>query len=176
MNRTTSLLALSVASLLATESGAEPPRAITIAEAIPFDADVASEIGLLAAPGGNSTRIKTECTLSTNLSAYIARGAHDKGIQVTRVADLAEARGVVLKLSIEGVMGYMGAQRSGKSLTLRGELLDGDTVLGSFVAREETQELIRNDCKGFDATAVSAALDIAKWLLAPKMKSRLGEA
>jgi hypothetical protein len=176
MNRTTSLLAVAVTAFLTTASAAEPPKAISIAESIPFDADVAGDIGILAAPGGNATRIKNECNLSQGLSGYIARGAHDKGIQVTRVANLDEAEGVVLHITIEGVMGYMGAQRTPKSLTLRGELRQGDTVLGSFVAREETQELIRNDCKGFDATAVSAALDIAKWLLAPTMKARLGEA
>ena len=176
MNRTTSLFSIVFAAFATVSFAAEPPKAITIAEAIPFDIDVAGDIGVLAAPGGNATRIKNECNLSSSLSDYIVRGAHGKGIQVTRVANLEEAKGVVLHVTIEGVMGYLGAQRTPKALTLRGELRDGDTVLGSFVAREETHELFRNDCKGFDATAISAALEIAKWLQAPRMKARLGEA
>jgi hypothetical protein len=176
MNRTTSLFSFALGLLATISSAAEPPKAISIAQAIPFDADVAGDVGVLAAPGGNAARIKTECNLSSGLAGYIAQGARSKGIQVTVVANPAEAKGVVLHVSIEGVIGYLGAQRTPKTLTLRGELRDGDTVLGSFVAREETQELFRNDCKGFDATAISAAIDIAAWLQAPKMKARLGEA
>jgi hypothetical protein len=176
MQRAPSFLGLAIAAFATIASAAEPPRAITIATAIPFDADAAGDVGVLAAPGGNATRIKNECDLSTGLANYIARAARDKGFQVTRAADLAGASGVVLHVHNEGVMGYLGAQRTPKTLTVRGELRDGNTLLGSFVAREETQELFRNDCKGFDATSISAALDIARWLLAPTMKARLGAA
>lgn len=176
MSRTPSLVAIFLAAFTTIVCAAEAPKAVTIAEAIPFDADAAGDIGVLAAPGGNATRIKNECNLSSSLAHYIVRAAHDKKIQVTLAANLDESRGVLLRVSIEGVMGYLGAQRTPKVLTVRGELRDGDTVLGSFVSREETKELFRNDCKGFDATAISTALDIAKWLQAPKLKARLGAA
>lgn len=176
MKLSTALTSLAAALFATLTSAAEPLKIITIATEIPFDQDVAGDIGVLAAPGGNAARIRSECNLSTGLANYIARAARDKGIQVKRSTDLAQADGVVLQVRIEGVMGYLGAQRTPKTLTVRGELREGDTLLGSFVAREETQELFRNDCKGFDATSISAALDIAKWLLSPTMKARLGEA
>jgi hypothetical protein len=176
MSRIVSLVSLLFAAVASVATAAEPPKSITVAEAIPFDADVAGDIGFMAAPGGNAARIKSECNVSRGLAGYIVRAAHAKGIQVTLVADPEKTSGVVLHVTIEGVMGYMGIQRGPKALTLRGELRDGATVLGSFVAREETKELIRNDCKGFDATAISGALDIAKWLTAPTMQARLGAA
>src|SRR5262245_31400473 len=130
MKRTICLYAF--AALTTVASAVEPPKSITIAEAIPYDVDVAGDIGMYAAPGGNAAKIQGECTLSKDLSGYIVRGARPKGIQVTRVANLAEAKGVVLHVTIEGVMGYLGLN-SPKALTLRGELRDGDTVLGTFV-------------------------------------------
>jgi len=176
MKTCTPLLGLVIAALGTAASAAEPPKAISVAEAIPFDANVAGDIGFMAAPGGNATQIKNECNLSSSLAHYIARAGHDKKILVTLVPNPDEASGVVLHLTIEGVMGYMGIQRTPKVLTVRGELRDGDTLIGSFVSREETKELFRNDCKGFDATAISTALDVAKWLQAPNPKSRLGAA
>src|SRR2546423_9427580 len=130
---------------------AEAPKTFTMSAEIPFDPDVAGDLGMLAAPNGNAEVIKAQCNLSKSLGGYMAHAARDKKFQVTSVANTEGASGPVLRVSIEGVMGYMGVARGPKVLTVRGELRDGEIVIGSFVAREETHEFFRDDCKGFNA-------------------------
>ena len=82
----------------------------------------------------------------------------------------------MLKIIIEGVLGFSGAWKGPKSLILRGELRDGETVLGSFFVREQVMKLFNNSCEEFGAAGQKAAVDIGKWLEAPRMRARLGSA
>jgi len=75
------------------------------------------------------------------------------------------------------VMGMRGGAWTGvKSLTLRGELRDGATLLGSFVARAERSSMTKGTCATLVDAGEELAAPIAKWLLKPVLKARLGEA
>jgi hypothetical protein len=174
------LAAPSFAVLLATladiAAGAEPPSAITMSESIPFEEDVAAEVGLLAAPGGNAVRFETQCDLQTQLAQAIALEVRDEGVEVMLVENLDGATGPLLHVAIEGMLGFTGAWKGPKSLILRGRLTDGDTLIGSFVARATEKGIFKNSCEQFEAAGKKAARDIAEWVKAPKRGARIGRA
>jgi hypothetical protein len=168
------LIALFAAPL----AGAAPPASITMGEELPFAPDVAGEVGLLTTPGGNADNIQQRCNLPQTFSKSISSELRRKGLEVTLVPNPAEATGPVLKIIIEGVLGFSGAWKGPKTLVLRGELRDGETVVGSFVVREANGmgSLFKNSCEEFAALGDKAAVDIGKWAKAPKVRARLGSA
>jgi len=163
--------------LAALPAGAAPPASITMAEAVPFASDVAGEVGLLA-PGGTTNNIEQRCNLPQTFSQAIAAQLRKKGIEVAITAKPEAATGPVLNVIIEGVLGYSGAWKGPKTLVLRGELRDGETLLGSFVVRKEYSfgGIFKNSCEEFAALGEKAAVDIGKWAQAPKVRARLGSA
>lgn len=170
-------LSFIVASLaFAGAAAAAAPAAITMSESIPIAPDAAGEVGLMATPGGSVNQYKTKCDVPTSLAQAIAAEARRKRIEVVLVADIATATGPVLHVVIEGMQGFSGAWKGPKTLTLRGELRDGETSLGSFVARTKGGGLFQGSCEDFSEAVERAARDIAKWLKAPKPRARLGSA
>lgn len=166
-----------LALLSSTVGAADPPQpVITLAGSIPFAPDAAGDVGISASRGGNAQHFETQCDLQRSLAREIAAQAQRKGVNVVLSPDAADATGPVLHVTIEGVMGMTGMWKGPKSLTLRGELRDGDQVLGSFVARSQETGLFKNSCEEFIAAGAKAARDIAKWLRKPTLKARLGEA
>jgi hypothetical protein len=155
---------------------ADPPASITMADAIPFAPDVAGEVGLLAPRGGNADNIQEQCDLPQTFAKSLSTALRAKGIEVTLAAKPEEATGPKLNVIIEGVLGFSGAWKGPKTLVLRGELRDGEALLGSFVVREAGGGLFKNTCEEFAALGAKAALDIAKWSQAPKVRARLGTA
>jgi len=147
-----------------------------MADAIPFAPDVAGEVGIMSHLGSNASAIKDRCDLPTDLANAIAQKAKSRGFTVTQSAGADQAEGPVLHVIIEAVLGLTGVWRGPKTLVLRGELRDGGTVLGSFVARERAVGLFQNSCEDFSEAGREAAADIAKWLKNPKVHARLGEA
>lgn len=165
------------AMLAAGVTSAAPPTSITMADAIPFAPDVAGEVGLLA-PGGTADNIQQRCGLPQSFAQSISTALRAKGIEVTLAAKPDEATGPRLNIIIEGVLGFAGAWKGPKTLVLRGDLRDGETLLGSFVVRESNGmgALFKNTCEEFAALGEKAAIDIAKWSRAPKVRARLGTA
>src|SRR5262245_59285759 len=106
---------------------ADPPRTITMGEAVPFAPDVAGEVGLLATPGGTADNIQQRCNLPQDFARSISTRLRAQGVDVTLVEKPEEATGPVLKIIIEGVLGFTGAWKGPKTLVLRGELRDGET-------------------------------------------------
>jgi hypothetical protein len=155
---------------------ADPPASITMADAIPFAPDVAGEVGLLAARGGTADNIQQRCNLPQTFAQSISAALRAKGIGVTLAANPQDGTGPRLNIIIEGVLGFSGAWKGPKTLVLRGELRDGETLLGSFVVREAGGGLFKNTCEEFAALGEKAAIDIAKWSMAPKVRARLGSA
>jgi hypothetical protein len=155
---------------------ADSPTSITMADAIPFAPDVAGEVGLLATPGGTADNIQQRCNLPQTFAQSISAALRAKGIEVTLAAKPEEATGPKLNIIIEGVLGFSGAWKGPKTLVLRGDLRDGETLLGSFVVREAGGGLFKNTCEEFAALGEKAAIDIAKWSQAPKVRARLGTA
>ena len=167
-------LALGLLSLAGGVTAAAPAR-ITMAEELPVDRDVAGQVGLMA-PRGTIRQITAQCDLPHDIARLIAEELRRKRFTVEQVANPDEAQGPVLHIVIEGMQGFTGAFKGPKILTLRGELRDGATLLGSFVARERVGKLFSNSCEEFIATGEKAARDIAKWMKSPKPKARLGKA
>ncbi len=165
-----------VASVVPVVAVAAAPTAITMSEAVPIAADAAGDVGLMATPGGNVSQYKAKCDVQTSLAKAIAVEARRKKVDVTLVPDIATATGPVLSIVIEGMLGFSGPWKGPKTLTLRGELRDGETSLGSFVARTKGAGLFQGSCEDFTEAAERAAREIAKWLKAPKPRARLGEA
>ena len=161
----------------AVSAHAAPPVAITMGEMVPFAPDVAGEVGLLA-PGGTADNIQQRCSLPQTFAQSIADELRHRGIDVTTTAKPEEADGPVLHVIIEGVLGFSGAWKGPKTLVLRGELRQGETILGSFVVREANGmgALFKNSCEEFVTLGRKAAADIGKWARAPKVRARLGSA
>ncbi len=167
-----------IACLAAPLADAAPPTSITMGEEIPFAPDVAGEVGLLATPGGTADNIQQRCDLPRTFAQTIAAQLRAKGIEVTLAAKPEGASGPVLNIIIEGVLGFSGPWKGPKTLVLRGELRDGEVVLGSFVVRESNGmgALFKNTCEEFASLGEKAAADIAKWSKAPRIRARLGSA
>ena len=172
--------ALTTMAVLACAAGvrAAPPAAITMGETIPFAPDVAGEVGLLATPGGTADNIQQRCSLPQNFAQAIADELRHRGVAVTTTPRPEEADGPVLHVIIEGVLGFSGPWKGPKTLILRGELRQGETILGSFVVREANGmgALFKNSCEEFVTLGQKAATDIGKWARAPKVHARLGSA
>ena len=157
---------------------AAPPAAITMGDTVPFAPDVAGEVGLLATPGGTADNIQQRCNLPQTFAQAIADDLRHRGIDVTTSPKPDEADGPVLHVIIEGVLGFSGPWKGPKTLVLRGELRQGETILGSFVVRESNGmgSLFKNTCEEFVSLGQKAATDIGKWARAPKVRARLGSA
>jgi hypothetical protein len=151
--------------------------AISISDAIPFLDSASSELGVASPKTFMRRQIEDTCGLGRALSEAVVSSARRKKILVVPTADITEAQGKVLVIAIEGARGQIGGAMSGtKSLTVRGELREGDAVLGSFVARRQQTALAAGTCKSLIKCARQISKDIAKWLKNPVPKARLGSA
>lgn len=150
---------------------------LSMLERIPFAASAAGEISLASPTGGALRQIAAECDLERTLAESIVAAAGRQNIQIVLVPRIDAAQGRVLAIEIEGAVGQLGGAMTGtKSLTLRGELRDGSTVIGSFVAREQKTSLASGTCKALTDCGRRIAGAIAKWLRNPTLKARLGSA
>ena len=166
------LLAIATASV-----AAGPDEAIAIREVIPFAGDLTDTTGSGLSDASTEGSVKAKCDLGRTLSERIVSGAGSKGVRLVRTAQIEQAEGKVLHVEIDGVQGRLGGAMTGtKVMVVRGELRDGDTVIGSFIARRQQTALASGTCKAFTNCVKTIAKDIAKWLKNPVMKARLGTA
>lgn len=150
---------------------------ITMGEVVPFAEDSSGAMDIFSPAGGAKRRVESECDLGRALSESIASEAKSKRIQIVRIPEVEAAAGKVLLMKIEGAAGQLGGPWTGtKSVTVRGELREGDTLVGSFVAREETTPFFAGTCRAFTHCVERIATDIVKWLRRPTVKARLGSA
>jgi hypothetical protein len=164
-------LAITLGATAGTATAA-PPKAFTMADAIPFAPDVAGEVGIMSKLGNNASAIRDRCNLPVDIANAIAEKARGKGFTVTQSEISAQAEGPVLNVIIEAVLGLTGMWKGAKTLVLRGELREGDTV----IVRERAVGIFQNSCEDFVEAGREAAADIAKWLRKPTLRARLGEA
>ncbi len=158
-------------------AGGESPALITMGEAVPFASNASGEIGLMSPKAGALRRIETHCDLERGLAVAIAQEARKLGVAIAVVPRIEDATGRVLSIRIEGAVGQLGGAMSGtKSLTLRGELREGEVVIASFVAREQRTALTAGTCASLTQCGDKLARHIAKWLKKPVMRARLGSA
>jgi hypothetical protein len=175
VNVSRGLLGFAFAAFLAAPVDAEdkkpltPP--VTLTTQVPFAKDAAGDIGMFTPRGGTKSRVEDECGLQVFIPETLAAVAAKKKLSIVLSPHPEEAQGRVLGLIIEGVLGGGGAM----SLTLRGELKDGDVLVGSFVSRHRGGSFGGN-CEALRKTVKDAAQDIVKWLKEPSLRARLGEA
>jgi len=135
-----------------------------------------------------STNVRLDCALENKVAKYVAREASDVYDQVQTSPQVTDKTpGTVLTLQITNVSGDYGtgwtgagSAGGGKSLTVQGSLFVNGREHGSFIARRRTGVSgfapYRRTCDMLDKDAKVIAADIAKWLRAPAMSSRLGDA
>lgn len=137
-------------------SGAAQAQPVTVAKSVPYAAD------------SNATQaVRTECTLPADLPEAIKDAAGDK----VTLSDAPGARH--LKLEIGHVLG-VGGPFTPKSMSVAGQLMEGDKVVGTFHARRQTTG--GATCMALKKCASTLGKDIAAWLEAPAMDSKLGNA
>jgi hypothetical protein len=121
--------------------------------------------------------VRTECSLDTTVPRWIAAAAQGR---VATVDSLPQEGGNVLNIQITDAAesGNAFAGRH-KSLTIRGELRDGDKVVGTFRARRSTNGGMwggyKGNCSFFHRCAKTLGQDVARWLNNPTMNAVLGD-
>lgn len=145
----------------ATASAAQPSTVV----AVPSAVDYADGVG---------TETVRACDWNTRMGEYIAN--HAKGGVVIRDDASAPAQGRSLRMQVTHAHSTAGGRFSGpKWATIHGELLDGATVIGSFDANRTTTRGI-TACRALERVGEEMGKDIAKWLRAPSMNAKLGNA
>jgi hypothetical protein len=175
MNAARRIVSLALAAFLAAPLIAEDRKPlslpVTLTTQVPFAKDAAGDIGMFTPRGGTKSRVEDECGLQVFIPETLVAAATKKKLSIVLSPHPEEAQGRVLGLIIEGVLGGGGAM----SLTLRGELKEGDLLVGSFVSRHRGGSFGGN-CEALRKTVKDAAQDIVKWLKEPTLRARLGEA
>lgn len=142
-------------------------------------APAAQQPALVAVPSavgyadGVGTETVRACDWNTRMGDYIA--SHAKGGVVIRDA-AAQAQGRSLRMQVTHVHATAGGRFSGpKWATIRGELLDGTTVIGTFEANRTTTRGM-TACRALERIGDKIGEDIAQWLRSPSMNAKLGNA
>ncbi|HUP90755.1 MAG TPA: hypothetical protein VM074_00795 [Solimonas sp.] len=150
------VLNLAAGLALATAALAAQAAAVKLAPTAPF------------APDSNATdAVRAECQLTTQVPEAVKEAAGDS-------VELGEGGGGrVLKLRIGHVLG-VGGPFLPKSVSIEGELVEGGKTVGSFHARRQTTG--GATCAALAKCARTLGKDIAEWLAAPAMDSKLGNA
>ncbi len=152
-----------VAALLLTSSLAQAQGAIIIPRTVPY------------AEGIGSDAVRNKCDWNTQLSTFIVDFA--KSGVVVSDAGGAPATGKMLSMTIVGVHSVGGGGFTGpKWATVRGELREGGTLVGSFVANRTTTKGGLTACSALIRVGKAIGKDIAVWLRAPSLDATLGNA
>lgn len=121
--------------------------------------------------------VLAECELERKLAKSLAseaKGPYRKVAMKPVVS--AETPGHALDIKITAVLGTGGGKYTGpKSVTTQGTLYADGKILGTFVARRHTTRG-RHTCRMLQRDAEEIAEDVGKWLKAPVMDARLGDA
>lgn len=124
------------------------------------------------AEGAANDAVRNECHWNAKLSENIAHAA--KGGVLVVDKDVSQAGGKVLSMKIIEVHAIGGGSMTGqKWAKVRGELREGDTVLGSFVAERRSIFGAWTACGVLDRIGGELGEDIAEWLANPTMDAKL---
>jgi hypothetical protein len=127
-------------------------------------------------------KVKAECSLDTQLPAYIKTFAADTDIPVN-LKDGAvnkNAKGRVLNVEFSNVVGAGGGAWSGaKYVAVKGELFENGKKIGSFNGRRTSGGgffgAYKGTCKILDRCVKALGKDIALWMIDPTMDAMIGE-
>ena len=162
-----SIARLSILSVFIFIAPAAIAETLTISSVLPF-----------AEGSGASPAVMNECQLETKLPGFI-KSYGKKNVTVT-TDPLEEAEGKVLFIEFTHILGTGGGGWSGpKTVSVRGELRDGEEVTGSFTAtRYSTGGAFggfKGTCSILGRCVKTLGRDIANWIKNPTMDAHLGD-
>lgn len=146
---------------------------VIIANAVPY-----------AANSGATPAVKSECIIDQQLPEFVESYASGYDIAVVRDSKKAKQKrssGKVLELKFSQVHGLGGGAWSGaKSVTVSGTLTQNGKKIGSFVGTRHSGGGAfggyKGTCSILGRCVKTLGDDIARWLQAPSMNARLGDA
>jgi hypothetical protein len=124
--------------------------------------------------------VRNECKLETELASWIKTYADELHVPVTvAISGSAKPTGRVLKVKISNVLGSGGGAYSGaKSVQVKGELREGDKVIGTFIGSRASGGGMfagfKGTCSIMGRDVKVLGKDIVLWLKNPTMDARLG--
>jgi hypothetical protein len=164
--------------------GASNPTKKTVSAAAMKDPVVIVEAVPYSANSGANLAVKRECIIDRQLPEFIESYASGYDIAVVRDNKKAmkkSASGKVLELEFSQVYGQGGGAWSGaKSVTVTGKLKQHGKTVGSFVGTRVSGggafAAYKGTCSILGRCVKTLGDDIARWLQAPTMNARLGDA
>lgn len=153
------MIRMLVFALLGISSAAAATEPVSVPRVTPY------------ADGVGNEAVRKECDWNTKLSANIAQSA-GSGVTVTDL-DVSQLSGRVLTMKITLVHSIGGGGFTGpKWAAVHGELRDGDKLVGSFDAHQQTSVSF-TACGALNRVGRALGDDIADWLKAPTLDARL---
>ena len=142
---------------------------------------VAQSIGY-AKDSGASSKVKSECRITTQLPDFVESFASKKGIEVVQKGGSlgTNTKGKVLVMEFSNIYGAAGGAWSGaKAVTVSGELFENGKKIGSFEGRRSSSGggwgAYKGTCSILGRCVKTLGKDIAGWLARPSMNAKLGE-
>jgi len=126
--------------------------------------------------------IREECGLGSKLSKAIVKRGAKKGVSLVRVGNLDDPldRGRTLELRITDAIQTSGGFFPAHSITIDGVLKSEGRIVGTMegtsLAQASFIPFIRGDCAILEEAIRLLAKDVIRWLDAPRLDARLGEA
>jgi hypothetical protein len=131
---------------------------------------------------GATQAVRRECVIDSQLPEFIESYASNYDIAVVRDGLKAQSnKGKVLELEFSQVYGFGGGAWSGaKSVTVKGTLKENGKTIGSFIGTRYSGGgffgSFKGTCSILGRCVKALGDDIARWLQAPTMNARLGDA
>lgn len=149
-------------------AAAADPTAIALKAEIPFTDPSVIEKAIL-----------TDCQLPETQAKFLLEAAQEFNVPLAPASAETPA-GRRLEVEIVNAIAAGNAWIGhNKQVTLKGRLLEGDTVIGNFSAVRSSGggafAGFKGSCSVLHRCAKTLGQDIAKWLQAPSMDARLGE-
>lgn len=143
---------------------AQADDVVLVSSLIPYQSDAVA----------NET-VRKECTWNATMPRYMATKS-DGRIQVTE-QNLDAATGKKLALVATHLHTIGGGGWTGpKWLVLQGKLMEGSKLVGNFEVRRQTIRGSFKACSTLESLSEEITEDILKWLKAPGLNAKLGDA
>jgi hypothetical protein len=141
----------------------------------------AEDIVLVSSPipyatdGAAPDDVRKECDWNTAMPRYLAKES-DGRVKVAEqsIDAMTDKKLTLIATNLHTAGG--GGMSGPKWLALTGELQEGGKLLGNFEARRQTMRGSMRGCGTLNSLSEDVAKDILKWLKAPSLNAKLGDA
>ncbi len=162
MKLTRGILFLVVACATGSAAGAED--VVLVSSLIPYDTKITA-----------GEDVQKECTWNSTMPLYLAKESGGEVKIAEQNIEAVTAKKLILVATHVHTAG--GGNWSGpKWLALEGKLMEGGKLLGSFEARRQTIRGSMRGCGTLDSLSEEIGDDILKWIKAPSLNAKLGNA